>query len=301
MKRVLASLALSVASAAALGQTYPPQQTAIINQQGSLGTATVEQEFSTGPFHLAVINQGPGVGSRAAVSQTGAAGHVLINQTGDRQTVRVVQQVDGADVNVTQGGGSDNLADIDHGGSSSSVINLRQIGSANTARIVQSGLEVLTDVTQRGNLNSVTVSQPFGDRQEAVVAQDGTRNRAELGLVSGYVPLSTSVIQYGTDNLATVDGFALSSSITQDGAANQADIALTDLGFGGTTQATIDQRGTANRATIVSVGDNNLATIRQGGQNNLARIDQNGSGLVANIVQNTVLPGYGNTASIVQR
>src|SRR4051812_38129960 len=101
MKHAIAMLAFSALSTTALAQV--PREIATINQQGSLGTATIEQEIVTPPFFEASIFQGPGVGSRASIRQFGVDAHATINQSGDRQTARVVQNVDNGHISVTQG------------------------------------------------------------------------------------------------------------------------------------------------------------------------------------------------------
>jgi hypothetical protein len=296
MKRALAVLVLSTLSAAALPALA--QNTATINQQGSLGVATISQGAAPASLALeASIFQGPGVGSRAAVDQNGMDAQVSIRQFGDRQTATVLQApVDGGHVTVSQGGGSGNTTSIEQRAHSATA-NVLQHGSSNLASVIQNGFSVRADVTQKGTGNSVTVAQGFDVMDQRVsVEQRGANNRGEVGL-GGPDGNSAALVQAGTDNLATIHGVGLLASIEQDGANLVGDISLNGEG----SKATIQQRGTANRAYILSVGDDNLATIRQGGQNNLARIDQNGAGLVATIVQNTTSPGYGNVATIIQR
>jgi hypothetical protein len=294
MTRALRVLILSALSAAAVPALA--QHTATISQQGSLGVATIEQEF--GPFSIvASIFQGPGVGSRATIEQLRSSdAQVSIRQFGDRQTATVRQvPVDGGHVTVTQDGGPGNTTTIEQNALSATA-NVLQFGSNNEALITQNGMVLRADVNQKGTGNSVTVTTAGSFTQTVSADQRGANNRAEIGL-NGPDSNVANLVQYGTDNLATIRGFGAQASISQDGAGNTGDISLNGEG----SQGTIQQRGTANRAYIISVGDNNLATIRQGGQNNLARIDQNGSGLVATILQNTTSPGYGNVANIVQR
>jgi len=292
MKRALEVLVVSALSAAALPALA--QHTATINQQGSLSTATIDQLIGIPPFEASIF-QGPGTGNRAGIVQSGIEVHASISQYGDRQTASVRQDVDAAHATVSQGGGSGNAAIIEQD-AVGAIANVQQFGSRNVAAIDQVGRGLRADVNQQGSGNSVIIDQTGSFVLQTVTAdQRGTNNHAEIGL-NGPDQNRASLVQHGTDNLATIRGFGAQASISQDGAGNLGDISLNGAG----SQGTIEQRGTANRAYIVSVGENNLATIRQGGQNNLARIDQNGAGLVATIVQNTLIPGYGNVASIIQ-
>jgi hypothetical protein len=291
MKRALQVLLFTAFSAATL--PVLAQHLAAINQQGSGGTATINQVMGIAPFE-ANITQGPGTGSDAAILQDGIDLHATINQTGDGQHAHVVQVADGARATVTQTG-SDNTASVEQR-AVSAIANVVQLGSANEASIFQNGRTLRADVTQTGMGNSVRVTQDTLMSQRVSVEQHGSNNRGDVAL-DGPDGNSAALVQAGTDNLAMIRGTGLLAVIDQEGAGNMGDISLDGAG----SQGTIRQRGTANRASIISVGDNNLAIVRQGGQNNLAIINQNGSGLVAAITQNTVNPGVGNVASITQR
>jgi hypothetical protein len=291
MKHALAVLIVSTLWTVSLpGQA---QNTVSIEQQGSLGTATINQDTTAdyGPS-LASIVQGPGAGGSASILQTGVDAQTTIRQSGDRNTAQVQQAVDGGRSSLTQGGGSDNAATIVQFGKGQST-SVQQFGNGNQVRISQREMPTSADLVQQGDGN--VLSATLNDMQSLTAEQRGSNNRAELGQDS-HGDATITLVQSGNDNLATTRGSG-TFSVDQAGGGHTADIDLS----GSDSQGTIEQRGSANRAYILSVGDGNSATIRQGGQGNLGRIDQNGSGLAATISQNTVTPGYGNVASIVQR
>src|SRR4051812_1971070 len=113
MKRALEVLLFTAFSAATLPALA--QHTATINQQGSSGTATIDQVIGIAPFEANIV-QGPGVGSRARIQQSGVDAQATINQSADRQSALVLQAVDGGHVTVSQGGGSGNSTSIDERG-----------------------------------------------------------------------------------------------------------------------------------------------------------------------------------------
>ncbi|HWJ94740.1 MAG TPA: hypothetical protein VNT33_08445 [Telluria sp.] len=291
MKRSLKTLAFAAIWAATLPAMA--QITASIQQDGSLGTATIFQDAGLRPFEASIV-QRSGVANRATLSQSGNDAHVAITQSGDRHVAEVAQQVDGGHVTVLQGSGAGNVANVSQLGTLSGIANVQQLGSNNQVLIDQNAFVVRADVTQSGTGNQARVIQRGVMNQTVSVDQHGTNHRADVEVIDN---ASASIVQRGSDHVAILRGYGAQFVVEQEGTANEADITLDGQGSSGT----IHQHGTGNKGFIVSVGDGNVATIRQGGENNVARIDQNGGGLTATILQNTRSPGYGNIASIIQR
>jgi hypothetical protein len=282
MKHALAALVVSTLSASVLPALA--QSTATIEQQGSLGAATISQEPGLYPFQ-ASIYQGTGSMNGASIRQSGDDAQSFIKQYGDRNGAKIVQGTDGGLAKIWQSG-ADNQAVIDQLGHALHA-DVQQSGSGNLARVVERAGFNDVYVTQQGNGN-VLKSSP-GQFQTVIAEQRGNDNHADLNA-------DTRLVQNGTANTALTRGTG-SAAIDQYGVGNLADV---DIG-GIDSKVTIEQHGNANRAGVVSQGDGNLATIRQGGQANVALIGQNRSGVTATIVQNTVGGGYGNLATIVQR
>jgi hypothetical protein len=271
MKRALSVFVFSTLSAASVSVMAQSGRTASIEQQGSLGTATIQQDIDNGPNDISIL-QGAGAGNSAAIQQLDSMYVVSsIEQSGHRQTAQAWQWVDGGRLQLRQGGGSDNLIDVRQAGASVDL-NVRQLGTRNAARLTQDGRGVSADVAQSGTGNAVAIDQ-IGDFGKATVEQSGTNNRATLGADPDSF-FEMRVTQRGADNVATI----------------QANLTL----------ASIEQDGSGHVASILSTGPDATAAIRQGGRDNLAAILQQTGG-TASISQNTLRAGYGNVASIVQR
>jgi hypothetical protein len=296
MKRIRDVVACSTLVLAALPALAQPP--VLIEQQGSLGVAHIEQILA--PAATASIVQASGVGSQASIRQEGMDVHIAIQQAGNRHIAQVRQLGDGTDLTISQTGGSDNTAIVEQS-PFSGRLDVQQVGSRNQARIVHNGWDPRTDVKQVGTGNTLTLNQFTGVATVVSSEQRGTNHRADILWNTDGLSQDETVTLYqnGSDHIATVRGESrgMSASVTQDGANNEAHIDLTGVNSTGT----IEQSGTGHRGYIVSTADGSVATIRQGGRDNLARITQLDSGGAATILQNTVTPGYGNVATIVQR
>ncbi|MFI4965684.1 MAG: hypothetical protein ACHP9T_09985 [Caulobacterales bacterium] len=233
-------------------------------------------------------------GNAATIDQIGFTQTATIDQTGSpSDAVATVHQSNAYNLaNVTQGGGSGNLADVTQSqGAFGAVRNPSNISNSN-----QQGANGGVTVVQVGN-NSSTVNQYGGSVGEhALVGQSNNGNVSDIGQ-SGQNELAVTNQQSGTGNSSTIaqagtgDGnFSPSAypnhnhgpnnlvwheNVPNDSVLPGAGGSLTEYGVVGSI---VDQ-----------VGSNNVGSINQAGFQNFADVSQ----------ENDANTG-GNTGTIVQ-
>lgn len=149
---------------------------------------------------------------------------------------------------------------------------IEQIGSHNTAEIIQMGTSDVGTVDIRGTENQLTLRQEGEGGNAADISVDGDMNVADLqqGSEIGAGNVATLMVQ-GSGNQALLSQLAFA------GEANRIDL----LQQGDGNSAMLTQMGDGNRIDLQQLGDLNDATVSQFGSALAIALSQEGGAAVA--------------------
>lgn len=229
----------------------------------------------TGAPAFAQVFPAPGTDNSATITQTGNLNEATVDQAVDgiingQGLAEIVQETSRATASVSQ----------------SSVTSPRADGFANTAEIRQTGRRADATIEQihdyaSGFGNTATIVQTVRDT-EAEIRQRGDRNIGTIRQVGGAIGSVASLEQNGVFNRATIrqsgegvvtvqqgefESGSGSSPVTYnaratvDSAGINADIAITQFGFG--NRATVTEEGINGEIDITMRGGLNEATVSQ--------------------------------------
>ncbi len=245
--------------------------------------------------------------STVRVVQDGASGNVSsVNQNGAEGTATILQEQSPANkAQIDQegaasrslegsirqtGSGGQNEADIDQTGKTHSAI-IRQTGSGGGS---VAGIDQSTDGTDE---NEATIEQTVDAKSgtdNVDIDQGGSANRAKgtQRRTSGGTGSNISITQPGVRGVATVeqDGPSLKGQIDQNGNAN--DSTIRQKGSGGSAEASI-KTGSGT--------DNNAAEIKQNSGGTIAAIDQTSANNGATIEQTNPSPSQGTVEADIDQ
>ena len=201
MAALLASPALAGTNTSSVTQAGT-QQTATINQTGNNDQSTTDQKNSANTI---LVNQSGKTGNASLVKQSGTIGSATVTQTDDGSGTKPV-----ANSTIDQQGGTD-VATVDQFSQNSigqNVSAITQVGSFNTAGVIQRSSGQTSSITQNSNNNSALVLQgdallPSNTGNTTTLVQGGTgSNIAEVHQ------------EQGTTGTATISSWVIPESLT---------------------------------------------------------------------------------------
>jgi hypothetical protein len=261
-------------SVLALGTGQAMAQSAIVNQDGTNGTATVTQTGASGPTMEVEIDQAAGTDlNSATATQIGNGdGLIDIDQVGGNNNSATAFQTDFAvfgdsNIFIEQGDGGEHTAVVNQSLDSNDAT-VTQNGTNNTATVDQFFAGGVTaTVTQSGQDNIANVDQAVAFLSDATIVQEGERGDASIVQLAE-ISSTASISQLGTSTDANADIFQGPFG------GHEATIIQTNIdGLGG--DASISQLGVDQKATITQTGTvGAFADVNQTGSNNTATVTQ---------------------------
>ena len=242
---------------------------------------------------LALMAASPALaGNRATIVQAGSTltaqtaqnggsnGKIDIDQSGARNTIRLVQA--DVDLGLDRGNGAATAAFItqaghDNGINTSANFTAPQLGQRETAYGQQN---LIVQVTQDGEHNTVNFDQS-GNGHRIDVVQHGATNQADLFQAND--GNQQNVIQQGTNGAARFrqTGNEGTAKLNQSGNLNQ----IASNQSGDFDYADLYQSGSANYAAVNQYADHDEALLNQHGDNGLVVVQQTTANANANLSQ----------------
>ena len=272
-------------------------QSSTISQNGGLQSATVNQLFS-GNFSR--VNQGAAIVAGATTADASSGNRAAIAQNGQGGTSTVTQTENNNTANVTLGTGATNAA----GGAATigASSSITQSQSGNTATVfITGGGQTANSAAPGGGPNTragapAAGTQSQNNNQSTIIQRNTTVGVFAAPATAPSNGTATDAERANIRNDAFVSltrGQQQSSSVTQDGIQNFADVTVTS-GVAGFDQGSTATTGGQTNDPSRGLSGGNTSSINQTGRGNSAVVT------IGSDRSTTAPQGFGNSVSITQ-